>query len=244
MSFSNAGSPDHRRLPRPGSVQRPRTFGPVICTTLIAADVVAFGRLRHDDDIQLHIRRQLYQALAEAFAMGGMPWWDCHREDRGDGTLLVVPPDIPAHHFLAPLAHHLHAVLHRDNTLAGPTAALQLRLAVHSGQILQDPYGVTGQPLLHLYRLLESGAFQRALTQTGGDLGVIVSDRLYTDTNGHGGPTDPDAYRRLHITCNETPTTAWAWFPPPPPPEAPGELEARGSSCPAPPGTSTPRDQW
>ncbi|MFF5265449.1 hypothetical protein ACFY4C_41770 [Actinomadura viridis] len=198
----------------PGTSIRPRPFQPVITTTLIAADVVAFGQRHRDSDIQLHIRRRLYQALGEAFAIGRLPWWDCHREDRGDGTLLVAPPDTPSHHFLDPFAHHLHAVLRRDNKLASPTAKLQIRLAVHTGQIMYDAYGVAGQPLVHLFRLLNADAFKRALADADADLGVIISDRLYTDTLGHGGLTNPAAYRSLRVTAKETQTTGWTWFPP------------------------------
>ena len=46
------------------------------------------------------------------------------------------------------------------------------------------------------------------------DLGMIVSDRLYNDAIEDGALINPDAYRRMRITCKETRTYAWVWFPP------------------------------
>ena len=33
--------------------------------------------------------------LTDAFNDSGIRWRACHREDRGDGALIIVPPNIP-----------------------------------------------------------------------------------------------------------------------------------------------------
>lgn len=193
---------------------RPHALAPALYSTLAAVDICSFGRLG-DDHIQMHQRNQMYARLAEACEITRIPWWDCYREDRGDGALIIAPPDVPPDDFLDPFAHHLTAVLRRYNRLASPAARLRLRLAVHGGHVHRDPHGVAGQAVLHLVRLLEAAAFKRALADSTTDLGLIVSDRLYDDAVGRGGLINPDAYRPLRITSKETRAKAWVWFPPP-----------------------------
>lgn len=194
---------------------RPPGLAPAMHTTLAAIDIAAFGDRRRDDDIQLRLRREMYGLLAEACAMGTLPWWDCHREDRGDGALIIAPPQVAPELFLDPLAHHLAAVLRRYNRLASDTARLRLRLAVHSGLVHSDDHGVAGQSVVHLFRLLEASAFKRALADAGTDLGLIVSDRLYGDVTTKGGSLiNAGAYRELRITCKETRARGWIWTPP------------------------------
>ncbi len=184
-----------------------------VTTTLAAVDICAFGA-RRDLRTQLHLRRELYGLIAEACRITRVPWFDCYREDRGDGVLFVVPPDVAADHLLDPFAHHLAMVLRRYNELAGPTAQLRLRLAVHAGLIHRDDHGVAGAALIHLFRLLEAPAFKRVAGGIAGDLAMIVSDRLFTDAVEGGGLVDPAAYTCQRITCKETRASVWIWTPP------------------------------
>ena len=182
--------------------------------TLLAIDICAFGDRRRDNLVQLHLRQQMYEKLGEACAITCLPLPDCHQEDRGDGVLIIVPPDVQADDLLDPFAHHLTAVLRRYNRLASQVSRLQLRVAVHTGLVHRDTHGVAGRALIHLFRLLEAPAFKNALNGIDADLGMIVSDRLYNDAIDNGALINPDAYRRMRITCKETRTYAWVWFPP------------------------------
>lgn len=181
-------------------------------TTIAAVDITGFGS-RRDAVIQRHLRMTMYGHLVEAFTMTRLPWVDCYREDRGDGVLIVAPPDVNADHFLDPLAHHLAAVLRRGNRIANDSTRLRLRMAVHHGDVHRDARGITGAATIHLFRLLEAAAFKRAFKDC--DLAMIVSDRLYTDATQRGGLIDATAFRRLRITCKETRRArAWLWLPP------------------------------
>jgi hypothetical protein len=206
------------RVPRPvhvpptGPLDAPRGLGPSMHTTMAAVDMCSFGAHRRDNLAQLHVRREMYGLLIESFEMTRLPWWDCHREDRGDGALIVAPPDAFAGDFLDPLAHHLTAVLRRYNRLASDAARIRLRLAVHIGLVHRDAHGVAGQALTHLFRLLEAPAFKRAFAGADTDLGLIVSDHLYEQTCAAGGLVDPAAYRLVRVTGKETRTRAWSWF--------------------------------
>lgn len=202
-------------LPRaPGEAGLSWAPWPPVHTTLVAVDICSFGDRRRDDGVQLHLRREMYDRLMEACAITRLPWWESHREDRGDGALVVMPPYVPPEDLLDPFAHHLTALLRRYNRLASEAARLQLRLAVHAGRVHGDAYGMAGQPLIHLFRLLEARSFKNALAGSGADLGMIVSDRLYADAMDLGGLVDPGAYRETRISIKETRARAWMWFPP------------------------------
>ncbi|MFI6516994.1 hypothetical protein ACIBF1_15675 [Spirillospora sp. NPDC050679] len=184
-----------------------------VTTTLAAVDICAFGS-RRDTRTQLHLRREMYGLVAEACRITRVPWSDCHREDRGDGALFIVPPDVAADRLLDPFANHLAVVLRHYNHLAGPATRLRLRLAVHTGRVQRDAHGVAGPALVHLFRLLDAPAFRRAAADAAGGLAMIVSDRLYTDAVEGGGLVDPAAYRSQRVTCKETRARAWIWTPP------------------------------
>ncbi|RSN53326.1 hypothetical protein DMH08_27740 [Actinomadura sp. WAC 06369] len=144
-----------------------------------------------------------------------MPWASCYREDRGDGALFIVPPDVVGDHLLDPFAHHLAAALRRYNQLAGDIAQIRLRLAVHTGRVYRDEHGVAGPALVHLFRLLDAPSFKKTADDSVGDLALIVSDRLYNDATESGGMIDPDAYTPCDVISKETRTRAWIWTPPP-----------------------------
>jgi hypothetical protein len=207
----NAG-PIHVRT-SDGVISRPLELAPAMHTTLVATDIVGFGKKYRDADAQMHVRRMMYELFIEAFTITGLPWWDCHREDRGDGALVVAPPDVHPDSFLDPLAHHLNATVHRYNRHASDNTQLHLRMAVHHGYVYRDTYGVTGDALTHLFRLLEAPAFKKSLATVEADLGVIVSHRLYTDARQRGGLINPAGYAPLHLSYKETRTRAWLWLP-------------------------------
>jgi hypothetical protein len=195
-------------------INRPRRLPATMHTTLVAVDISGFCA-RRDATIQMHLRERMYRNLLDAFTMTGISWWDCHREDRGDGALIVAPPDINADLFLDPLAHHLKAVLRRDNRHANEVTRLRIRMAVHHGDVHRDSKGVAGVAVNHLFRLLDSAAFKKAFQAADDDLAMIVSKQLYADAVHRGGHIDVAAYRQLRITCKETRgERAWMWLPP------------------------------
>jgi hypothetical protein len=195
------------------SIRRLRESAPVMHTTLLATDIIGFGNCYRDASAQLYIRQVMYELLIEAFDITGLSWWDCYREDRGDGALVVATPDANPDRFLDPLMNHLHALLGCYARRADDSRQLRLRMAVHYGCVYHDPYGVTGHAVTHLHRLLEAPAFKRAVTTAEGRFGAVVSDWLYTETLQHGGLIDRAAYRQLRLSCKETRTRAWLWLP-------------------------------
>ena len=183
--------------------------------SIVAFDVVAFGDRRRDDDVQLYVRSGLYRIIEKAFDAVGVPWRACHREDRGDGVLVVVPARYATEPLISPLADRVRAGLRRHNKLSSEAAQIRLRMALHAGHVHFDDYGVAGQTLVHAFRLLEAPAFKTAFAATRGELGFVVSDRLYDDVIRHGpGLIDPDLYDAISVSVKETEARAWVHFPP------------------------------
>lgn len=183
--------------------------------SILAFDIVGFGDRRRDDDVQLYVRASLYRVLEKAFDAVDVPWRACHREDRGDGVLVVVPALVSTEPLISPLADRLRAGLRRHNKLSSEAAQIRLRMALHTGHVHFDPYGVTGQTLVHAFRLLEAPAFKAAFAATRCELGFVVSDRVYDDVIRHGpGLIDPDVYDAIGVSLKETEARAWVYFPP------------------------------
>lgn len=184
-------------------------------TTLIGVDIPNFGDRRRTNDVQRLLRDTMYGVLTESFAMTGLPWCGSHREDRGDGALIILPPSVRPVDALDPLAHHATALLRRANRLTNDLTRLRLRMAVHSGDVQFDAHGVLGHAVNHLFRLLDASAFKRVMsTAHHADLGMLVSDHLYR-TAADDGAIDQDAYTTLSVTGKETrKATAHLWLPP------------------------------
>lgn len=184
-------------------------------TTLIGLDIANFGDKRRTHDVQRLLRHNMYSTVAESFAMTGLPWQECHREDRGDGALIIAPPTAQSFHALDPLAHHLTALLRRANRLTNDVTRLRLRMAVHSGEVHHDAHGVLGHAVTHLFRLLDAPAFKQAMsTAPDSDLGLLVSDHLYCAAAADDA-VDRDAYCLLRVDCKETRNAkAHLWTPP------------------------------
>ncbi|RFS82956.1 hypothetical protein D0T12_22400 [Actinomadura spongiicola] len=183
--------------------------------TLVAVDIVDFGRRCPDTASQRRVRRELYGTLRAALRLTGVPWATCDHEDRGDGVLIVAPPGVDPVPFLGRLGHGLAVVLRRHNGPAGDGDRLRLRVAVHHGDVERDAYGVFGSAAMFLFRLLDADAFREVLRTSGADLGLITSDSLHTDVVLRGGgPVPSSAYRRLWVSCKEVrDVRAWLWLP-------------------------------
>jgi hypothetical protein len=184
-------------------------------TSLAAVDIIAFGDQHRDAALRRRLRTTMYGVLGDALTMTGLSLDDCYREDRGDGALVVASPDIDPDLLMDPLAHHLSVVLRRENRYTSPSTRLRLRVAVHHGHVEYDRHGVIGDISLELFRLLEARSFKNLFdARPDADLGLIVPDRLLTETAGRGGLITPEAYRELRVTNKGTRLKARVWLPP------------------------------
>ncbi|TDC76537.1 cyclic nucleotide-binding domain-containing protein [Actinomadura sp. 7K507] len=179
--------------------------------SILFTDIAAFGGHQRGEQDRRFIRKVMYDALRDACESSGVPWADCHHEDRGDGVLIVVPPSTPTGLIVHPLLSHLAKGLGRHNHRASEAVRIQLRAALHVGPVVSDAEGVTGDAIIYTARLLEASGLKRRLAEEGAPVGFITSQFVYDAFLRHGsGDAGGTEYRRVDVQVKETRVSAWA----------------------------------
>jgi hypothetical protein len=182
--------------------------------TMFACDIKDFTRPDRDDEIQLHLRRALYDMLGDAFSGSGIPWDQCEYHDRGDGGLVVIPPSIPAQAIIDPLPERLAGLIRRHNRIVREPAQMQLRTAAHIGPISRDDQGIVGEDVTLLCRMLDARQLRRTLAGSGAELALIVSALVYdTLVRRHPSLVDPAYFQPLTTRVKRTRIRAWTYVP-------------------------------
>jgi hypothetical protein len=181
---------------------------------MFAVDIAGFTRADRDSEIWLYLRRSLYQILQDAFQASGLPWAECHHEDRGDGVLVIVPPHVPSHGIIDPLPERLRGLIRRHNRVSRESAQMQLRAAVNIGLVNRDDHGLVGDDINLLFRMLDARPLRRALADSGAELALAVSryvhDYLIVQ---HPSLIDPALFRPLESRVKRTRIHAWIYVP-------------------------------
>ena len=163
-------------------------------------DVVSFTRPDRDNNDQLAIRAALYAALARAFEEAGVPWNRCVREDRGDGVLVFVSPEVSKVLLLGAVPRRLAELLERDNLAREPRQRFRLRMVVHAGEVHRDAHGFAGYDLNMAFRLVDAEPLRAAMAADEAPLGLIASEDVYQAVIRHRyGGLAPEAFQRVRV---------------------------------------------
>lgn len=175
--------------------------------TIVLTDVVGFSGPERDDEAR-RIIRQATMAMTR-LALG--PVWDAsHREDRGDGHLIVVPPDISTAQVIDQLVTVLPRQLRIHNRRYSDQVRIQLRVAVDVGPVADDGMGMSGRSIIQTARMLEAPAFKAAMIDHDAVLGVAVSPFIYQAHVGSDGSSlDPDGYIQVPVQVKGASGSAW-----------------------------------
>lgn len=181
--------------------------------SILLTDIAGFGGHDRDDDDRLVVRETMYGMLQDAFSGSGLRQGDYYQEDRGDGALIVVPPDTPTRSVVDPMLARLAAGLRRHNRRASAATRIQLRAALHVGPVTRDARGVSGASIIQAARLLEAPVLKDRLAETTADLGFIASTFVYETVIQQGpGYVDPACYLPIEIRVKESALTAWMYL--------------------------------
>lgn len=184
-----------------------------VCT-ILAFDIDGFTRPDRDEAIRIHLHRAFYEILADAFEGSGLPWHQCHHEDRGDGALVILPPGVPAQPVIDPFPERLRGLIRRHNRIMCDAARMQLRAAAHIGPVYGDAYGVIGDDLNLLFRMLEAAPLRRALAGSGAELAFVISSYMHGNlVLRHRTLVDPALFSPLKTRVKRTPVSAWIYLP-------------------------------
>jgi AAA ATPase-like protein len=186
---------------------------PAVHRTILVVDVAGFGDHRRNNAHQLAVRTGLYRALWEAFRAAGIPWNACEHEDRGDGVLVLVPPELPKAPLVEELPVALANALWEHNTRHPEPERMRLRMALHAGEINYDEHGVTSAAINMAFRLIDSAPLRNALAKSTGVLAVITSSWFFDEVVRHSSSCDPNAFRSVSVAVKETTATAWVYLP-------------------------------
>ncbi len=180
---------------------------------------------------ELH-RAAMYAAFDEAYGSVGVEPGTYHQEDRGDGILAALRPDVPPALMVGRWIDTLYESLRAHNT--GRDRRLRLRIGMNAGLVAQDRYGLVGRAVDLAARLCDSVPAKRIMAESPDvDLLVVVSDWLYGNVVAGGGRyVEPTHYRPARVSAKETDETAWFHVPrrtAPPLPGPDGEPPSEGS---------------
>lgn len=182
-----------------------RTLKGENCTVFLT-DVVGFGAHERTDSDRLLIREVLFRTTQSV--VEDVP--DAHTEDRGDGFLTVVPPDISTAKVIDRLLKELPAALELHNSTQRESARFKLRLAVNVGPVVTDIAGVSGEAIIVAARLVEAPHFKEAIAGSAASLGVIASPFVYEAVIRHGRDRSYVAsFSPVPVEVKESRTTAW-----------------------------------
>jgi class 3 adenylate cyclase len=215
---------------------------PAVHRSIVCVDVEKFTDPHRTHPHQLAVRRGLYDAVRDAFARSRVPWHSCYHEDRGDGMLVLVPPEVPKEVLVTTVPRELARALAAHNRAQPSQARIRLRLAVHAGEVHLDDFGVTGAAVNSAFRLLGTEPLKTALAGSAGLLALIASRWFFEEVIRHTPASAPASYRHIRIPDGGARDTAWICLPDAPyPPADPGrpapeltpllqELAASGST--------------
>ncbi|ROO82682.1 hypothetical protein EDD29_0164 [Actinocorallia herbida] len=175
---------------------------------MFAVDAVSFSRHR-DPEVHRELRDAMYSIVRTACEETGLPWPECHVEDRGDGILVIAPEDTDVEAVIDDLADALRRMLGAYNHVLADPFRLRLRMAVSDGYVHLDGHGVIGGAVIHMFRLLDAPSFKREIGDRPGDLSLIVAAHLYEDVVQYATRLDPASFRPVTVSLKETFCHAW-----------------------------------
>jgi Cyclic nucleotide-binding domain len=179
-----------------------------ICIT----DITAFSDSSRDDRDRRSVRGAMYRMLTDAFNDSGIRWRACHREDRGDGALIIVPPSIPTS-AVVDAAALLAAALGRHNRQVSAATRICLRVAIHVGPVMTDSEGVSGHAINQAARLVEAAPLKRQIAETGADLGLAASEFVYdTVISQSREPAELARYQKIRFRAKGSKAVAWMYL--------------------------------
>lgn len=181
---------------------------------MLAFDLVGFTRPDRDQDVRRHIHKMLYEQLEKALEESGIPLGRCYRAGRGDGPLIVLPPDISADGIISVFPIRLSDSIRRYNLMSRPAAQIQVRAAAHLGPVYYDGHDLVSDDINLLFRILDARPLRAALASTGVGLALAISGPMYDIVvRGHPTLVGPDPPRHINTTVKGTKVNAWIYVP-------------------------------
>jgi hypothetical protein len=179
--------------------------------SIIVVDIAGSGRW-HNQAL-LRARDVLTTAVHNGLDAAGIT--RAATEHTGDGMILLIPARVSKIDLLDPVIPTIAEHIRGYNAAVAPPLRIQLRVAVHAGEVHRDPHGWVGADLITTCRLVNGQPLYQELRHSAKpDVVVVVSDLIYQAVvRHHYRGIDPADYIPTHIQVKETDTLAWLHTP-------------------------------
>jgi len=171
---------------------------------------------KHTTAQQADAQRRLARIMRFACAAAGVHRVSRRfRQDRGDGVLLLLPPEVDPTVVLPALLQGFRHALYLSNREPGGFGRLRLRVAVAQGAAGLGRTGFTGPAPTEVCRLVDAPRLRELLArERGSDLAFIMTDALYEDVGRQDFPGLPTAdFQRLEIIEDKYRGGGWVCLP-------------------------------
>lgn len=186
---------------------------PAVPRTILVVDVEQFGDHSRTDSHRVTVHAGLYDQLKKAFRGAGIDWGSCYYEDRGDGVMVLVQPEVPKVRLSDNIPGRLAEALRRYNLGRPEQEKMRLRMALHAGEVIFDNDGVVSSAVNETFRLVDAAPLKEALRDSPGVLALIVSAWFYDNVIRNSPKFREEAYSPVWIDVKETRTVAWITMP-------------------------------
>lgn len=177
--------------------------------TIVVVDVAEFTDPARSMMHQQAAHEGLYKVLRSAFDESGIPLESCTVEDRGDGAMILIPAGQPTSNLADRFPDRLAAELRRYNAVLPTEGRMQLRVALHAGEVRYNKHGAVSPALNFAFRILDADEAKYALKRSSDVVALIVSDLFYQEVILHDPGAQPEEYKRIPVAVKETTTEAW-----------------------------------
>ncbi|MFF2662701.1 hypothetical protein ACFVUH_35745 [Kitasatospora sp. NPDC058032] len=163
--------------------------------------------------VQQKVQERLDRALDHACGRAGVDRARCEAQDRGDGQLLLLPPDVDEAKALPGLVLGLRDALHTLNRTPGTAGRLRVRAALAQGGVQRAALGFVARSVETACRLLDCQEARAALKGAPDtDLAVVIADDLFTDTVAAGADGVPvEEFTEITVAIPAKRFEARAW---------------------------------
>jgi len=182
--------------------------------SIMVVDIENFsGR---SNPVQTSLRAAMYEVIDAAAQDAHLAWDRVVMEDRGDGLLLVIPPDLSQVSLAGDYVDALRDVLAEKARMYSAEHTLRMRVALHQGMATRDARGWSGDAVNFTFRLCDADPLRTALRETSDAmLAFIVSDEFYQAVIRHGYRSiDTGSFAAIRFDAKNLPDTpAWVRVP-------------------------------
>jgi hypothetical protein len=183
--------------------------------TILVFDIEQSNHPMRTNQDRVVIHEAMYAAVRTALKRV-----EYYYEDRGDGVLILIPPEVPKGRLVSNLLVRVETALTRHNAAMGRHGAsraaatqVRLRVAVHAGEVTFDGHGVVGAAVDQTFRLNEAPPLKSALATSTGTCGMIASEWFFDEVIRHHPDAHPELFRRVETRVKEMHSAAWIRVP-------------------------------